>query len=92
MVNEDKLRPKSEMSSRSVSSTSLNSADAHDSLDDDSDFSSSSSDENEEENGGKDVEKGSIRKNQKEENGSSDSLDAYANNDDKDSLDDEFSD
>ena len=38
MVNEDKLRPKSEMSSRSVSSTSLNSVDAHDSLDDDSDF------------------------------------------------------
>merc|ERR1719189_494567 len=55
MVNEEKTRPESGMSSRTVSSTSLNSADARDSLD--SDYSSSSED-SEDEDTDKDVEKG----------------------------------
>ena len=96
MVNEEKTRPESGMSSRTVSSTSLNSADARDSLDSDSDFSTSSSDESEDEDVGKDVEKGNIENNPPKKKDDSDSEDSLDNDmddkDDKDSLDSDFSD
>ena len=92
MVSEDKTRPESGMSSRTISSTSLNSADARDSLDEDSDSDTSSNfspdNTSEDEGNDKDVEKGNMEGKTKDDNGSMDSLD----NDDKDSLDDEFSD
>ena len=96
MVSEDKTRPESGMSSRTISSTSLNSADARDSLDEDSDSDMSSNfspdDTSEDEGNDKDVEKGNMEGKTNDDNDSVDSLDNDDRNDDKDSLDDEFSD
>ena len=85
MVNDEKTRPKSAMSSRTVSSTSLNSADQEDSLDEElSITSSTSSDESEDEE--PDVEKGQVGGTKDED------ADESLNKDDKDSLDSELSD